>query len=154
MLKTAIRQKLLCCVSNINVVLNPFTIGASPLHTIESSDIRQSKLLKGATLGRLSRERVKNEMYSSIIQQKLKISELPKPTLGDITDMKAVSIKVQKAKNPAVLGLSYAELVAIDTITVELVPQKKGIILKHNEYSIYSQVRWSNIFIRNSGLGQ
>ena len=57
--------------------------------------------------------------------------------------MKAVSVQAQKKNNPAVLGLSYAELVAMDTISVDLVPQKKGIILKHNEYSVNSQVRSS-----------
>lgn len=65
--------------------------------------------------------------------------ELPQPNLGDILDMKAVSVQAQKKNNPAVLGLSYVELVAMDTISVDLVPQKKGIILKHNEYSVNSQ---------------
>jgi hypothetical protein len=67
-------------------------------------------------------------------------TELPKPDLGDITDMKASSIQVQKKKNPAILGLKYEQLVAMDTISVDLVPEKKGILLKHNEYSVHSQV--------------
>ncbi|CAB4019749.1 sorting nexin-8-like [Paramuricea clavata] len=65
--------------------------------------------------------------------------ELPKPDLGDITDVKAASIQVQKKKNPAILGLKYEQLVAMDTISVDLVPEKKGILLKHNEYSIHSE---------------
>ena len=55
--------------------------------------------------------------------------------------MKTVSIQVQKKANPTLLGLAYEELVAMDTVSVDLVPQKKGIILKHNEYSVHSQVR-------------
>lgn len=65
--------------------------------------------------------------------------ELPKPKLGDISDMKTVTVQAQKKKNPSILGLTYEELVATDTISIQLVPQKKGIILKHNEYSIHSQ---------------
>ena len=54
--------------------------------------------------------------------------------------MKATSVLVQKKKNPAILGLKYEQLVAMDTISVDLVPEKKGILLKHNEYSVHSQV--------------
>jgi sorting nexin-8 len=54
--------------------------------------------------------------------------------------VKAASIQVQKKKNPAILGLKYEQLVAMDTISVDLVPEKKGILLKHNEYSIHSEV--------------
>ena len=70
----------------------------------------------------------------------LSTTELPKPDLGDITDMKATSVEVHKKKNPAILGLKYEHLVAMDTISVDLVPEKKGILLKHNEYSVHSQV--------------
>ena len=47
---------------------------------------------------------------------------------------------MQKKKNPSVLGLKYDQLVAMDTISVDLVPEKKGILLKHNEYRVHSQV--------------
>lgn len=67
-------------------------------------------------------------------------AELPKPDLGDLTDLKTTSIQELKKKNPSVLGLTYEELVAMDTITLDLVPEKKGILLKHTEYSVHSQV--------------
>jgi len=38
------------------------------------------------------------------------------------------------------LSLSYLELSEIDSIKVDLVPEKKGVILKHVEYSVTSQV--------------
>ena len=70
------------------------------------------------------------------------LTELPKPDLGDLSDMKATTVQVQKKKNPTILGLKYEQLVAIDTISVDLVPEKKGILLKHNEYSVHSQVHF------------
>ncbi|XP_028406574.1 sorting nexin-8-like [Dendronephthya gigantea] len=65
--------------------------------------------------------------------------ELPRPEIGDITNLKETTIQVQKKKNPSVLGLKYDQLIAMDTISVDLVPEKKGILLKHNEYRVNSQ---------------
>lgn len=76
-------------------------------------------------------------MHTLIITE---FPELPKPDLGEIDDMKASKIEVTRKKNPAILGLKYEQLLALDAISVELVPEKKGILLKHNEYSIHSQV--------------
>lgn len=38
------------------------------------------------------------------------------------------------------LGLNFQELSELDLIKVDLVPEKKGVILKHVEYNVYSQV--------------
>ena len=38
------------------------------------------------------------------------------------------------------LGYTYSELCDLDTVKVELVPEKKGIILKHLEYEVTSRV--------------
>ncbi|XP_064631538.1 sorting nexin-8-like isoform X2 [Lineus longissimus] len=65
--------------------------------------------------------------------------ELPKPLLGDISDLKALSVKVRRDRNPNVLSYRYHELCELDTIKVELVPEKKGLILKHVEYEVTSQ---------------
>ena len=67
-------------------------------------------------------------------------TELPKPSLGDISDLKMLSVKVRREKSPNVLGYKYVELVDLDSVKVELVPEKKGLILKHVEYEITSQV--------------
>jgi sorting nexin-8 len=67
-------------------------------------------------------------------------SELPKPILGDISDLKALSVKIRRDRNPNVLSYRYQELCELDTIKVELVPEKKGLILKHVEYEVTSQV--------------
>ena len=72
-------------------------------------------------------------------------TELPKPSLGDLSDLKALSLKVRREKNPTVLGYTYSEICDLDTIKVELVPEKKGIILKHSEYEVTSRVSARNI---------
>lgn len=41
--------------------------------------------------------------------------------------------------NPSILGLTYLEITHLDTITIELVPEKKGIFLKHSEYIVLSK---------------
>lgn len=68
-------------------------------------------------------------------------TELPKPSLGDLSDLKTLSVRHRRENNPNVLGYNYDELVSLDTVDVELVPEKKGIILKHNEYHVSSRVR-------------
>ncbi|XP_067671895.1 sorting nexin-8-like [Haliotis asinina] len=65
--------------------------------------------------------------------------ELPKPTLGDLSDLKALSVKMRRERNPNVLGFNYNELCNLDIVKVELVPEKKGLILKHVEYEVTSQ---------------
>lgn len=66
---------------------------------------------------------------------------MPKPSLGDLSDLKSLSVHQRRENNPNVLGYNYDELVSLDTVEVELVPEKKGIILKHNEYHVSSKVR-------------
>ena len=66
---------------------------------------------------------------------------MPKPSLGDLSDLKSLSVRQRRENNPNVLGYNYDELVSLDTVDVELVPEKKGILLKHNEYHVSSKVR-------------
>ncbi|XP_068674297.1 sorting nexin-8-like [Montipora foliosa] len=66
-------------------------------------------------------------------------AELPKPSLGDLSDLKTLSVRHRREHNPNVLGYNYDELVTLDKVDVELVPEKKGIILKHNEYHVSSR---------------
>lgn len=42
--------------------------------------------------------------------------------------------------NPLLLSLTLQELLARDAVQVELVPEKKGLFLKHVEYEVSSQV--------------
>ncbi|KAK9681210.1 PX domain [Popillia japonica] len=65
--------------------------------------------------------------------------EYPIPQLGDLSPVKNLKIYHSLQKNPAVLGLSYLDITQLDTINVELAPEKKGIFLKHSEYIVTSQ---------------
>ncbi|XP_060594865.1 sorting nexin-8-like [Ruditapes philippinarum] len=65
--------------------------------------------------------------------------ELPKPTLGDLSDLRSASVRLRREKSPNVLGFTYSELLELDTVKVELLPEKKGLILKHVEYEVTSQ---------------
>ncbi|PVD39364.1 hypothetical protein C0Q70_01994 [Pomacea canaliculata] len=76
--------------------------------------------------------------------------ELPKPNLGDLTEMKSESVKMRRERTPNVLGYSYLDLCSIDTVKVELVPEKKGLILKHVEYEVTSQRFKSTVLRRYS----
>ncbi|GIX72565.1 sorting nexin-8, partial [Caerostris extrusa] len=65
--------------------------------------------------------------------------ELPKPSLGDLTDLRILSIRLRREKNPMRLGLTYHEVCALDAVQISLVPEKKGLFLKHVEYEVTSQ---------------
>ncbi len=75
------------------------------------------------------------------------ILDLPKPNLGDLSELKTMRIKLKREKNPNVLGFSYRELAELDKVEVELEPDKKGLILKHREYTVSSRV---SIIIMNT----
>ena len=81
--------------------------------------------------------------YSAVIHQIFSFLDLPKPSLGDLSDLKTLSARVRREKNPNILGYNYEDLLALDNIEVELLPDKKGLLLKHNEYHVSSRVGFS-----------
>ena len=71
----------------------------------------------------------------------LLILELPIPNIGDINELHRETAKLRTHNNnTTMLGLQFRELNEIDSIKVDLVPEKKGVILKHVEYNVTSQV--------------
>ena len=68
------------------------------------------------------------------------MSELPVPNLGELSDLRTLRHVVRKVRSPNALSYSYADLCDLDTVIVALVPEKKGLILKHVEYEVASQV--------------
>ena len=69
------------------------------------------------------------------------IVELPIPNIGDINELHRETAKLRtQNNNTTMLGLQFHELNEIDSIKVDLVPEKKGVILKHVEYNVSSQV--------------
>ncbi|KAG2456215.1 SNX8 protein, partial [Polypterus senegalus] len=64
--------------------------------------------------------------------------EFPKPHLGELVDLQALKMQ-STSDNPLLLTQTLLELQDIDTIQVELIPEKKGLFLKHFEYEVTSQ---------------
>ncbi len=49
-------------------------------------------------------------------------------------------MQVVRATNPSQLGYSYEDLKTMDSITVTIMPEKKGMVFKHVEYLVESRV--------------
>lgn len=70
------------------------------------------------------------------------MAELPKPQLGEAKDLS--TLRMQPAQEDALMmSHTLDKLLVIDTIQVELIPEKKGLFLKHVEYQVTSQVKAS-----------
>lgn len=68
------------------------------------------------------------------------MAEFPKPQLGDPKGLQ--SLKMQPAQeDPLTVSQTLTKLLGRDTITIESIPEKKGLFLKHVEYQVTSQVR-------------
>ncbi|KAG7316946.1 hypothetical protein KOW79_019244 [Hemibagrus wyckioides] len=66
------------------------------------------------------------------------IREFPKPQLGDPKDLQTLRTPPAQ-ENHLLMSLSLANLLSKDTIKVELIPEKKGLFLKHVEYQVTSE---------------
>ncbi|PWA17713.1 hypothetical protein CCH79_00008229, partial [Gambusia affinis] len=67
---------------------------------------------------------------------KLFIHELPKPQLGEPRELSA--LRMQPAQDDVLtISQTFEQLLTKDTIQVELIPEKKGLFLKHVEYQRY-----------------
>ncbi|XP_077490012.1 sorting nexin-8-like [Amblyomma americanum] len=79
----------------------------------------------------------------------LNLEVLPNPSLASPAELreklglsgrKAMSLDLKSGgSDPRILNTNYEQMVAQDTIRVALVPEKKGIILKHVVYEVSSQ---------------
>ncbi|XP_045476813.1 sorting nexin-8-like [Harmonia axyridis] len=65
--------------------------------------------------------------------------EYPTPSIPDLQSVKNLKCQIHLKSNPSILGLSYTDIIQLDTLTVELVPEKKGLFLKHSEYIVSSR---------------
>ena len=66
--------------------------------------------------------------------------ELPKPQLGELKDLNA--LRMQPAQEDVLtMSQTLDRLLVRDTVQVELIPEKKGLFLKHVEYQVTSQAR-------------
>lgn len=71
--------------------------------------------------------------------------ELPKPLLGDLSELKYRSNRLRWEKNPSDVCFTYQELCAMDNINVNIIPEKKGLFLKHVEYQVTSEMHKSSV---------
>ena len=68
------------------------------------------------------------------------ILELPMPTLGDLSDLRKLTLRFRRQSHPTQLGYTYDELVGLDTLHLRIIPGKKGLIMKHVEFILESHV--------------
>ncbi|KAK2893628.1 sorting nexin-8a isoform X1 [Channa argus] len=77
------------------------------------------------------------------------IQELPKPQLGDPKDL--TTLRMQPAEEDTLtISQTLDNLLARDTVHVELIPEKKGLFLKHVEYQVTSQRYKISVYRRYS----
>ncbi|XP_015215263.1 sorting nexin-8a isoform X2 [Lepisosteus oculatus] len=75
--------------------------------------------------------------------------DFPKPELGDLKELQVLRMQ-SSTENPLVLSLSLTQLLGRDVVQVELIPEKKGLFLKHVEYEVTSQRFHTSVYRRYS----
>ncbi|EGI67917.1 Sorting nexin-8 [Acromyrmex echinatior] len=78
--------------------------------------------------------------------ERILFAELPVPALGDLSEVTLLAQRLHRG-NPAKLNHTYSDICNLDTIEVNLVPEKKGIFLKHVEYQVTSK-RFNSVVYR------
>ncbi len=58
-----------------------------------------------------------------------------------MSEVRTACMKVLRVTRPTELGYNYEELKAMDEVTVNLLPEKKGMVFKHVEYLVESKVQ-------------
>uniref|UniRef100_A0A096LT95 Sorting nexin 8a n=1 Tax=Poecilia formosa TaxID=48698 RepID=A0A096LT95_POEFO len=77
------------------------------------------------------------------------IKELPKPQLGEPRELSA--LRMQPAQDDVLtISQTFEQLLTKDTVHVELIPEKKGLFLKHVEYQVTSQRYKMSVYRRYS----
>jgi len=107
---------------------------------IKNGTINRSNLYKALALVAFAQN---GKSVSDKLLENFSGEELPRPELGDTESMKVLLRKEQSS--PTKLNISYQEMCNFDSIQVSLVPEKKGIFLKHVEYEVSSQRHNSNV---------
>uniref|UniRef100_A0A8C6WYD7 Sorting nexin 8a n=1 Tax=Neogobius melanostomus TaxID=47308 RepID=A0A8C6WYD7_9GOBI len=77
------------------------------------------------------------------------LAELPKPYLGEPRDLS--SLRMQPPQDDVLtVSESLDKLLSRDSVQVELIPEKKGLFLKHVEYQVISQRYKISVYRRYS----
>ncbi|KAJ8951556.1 hypothetical protein NQ318_020430 [Aromia moschata] len=72
--------------------------------------------------------------------------EYPAPEISDLSPVKNLKM-ILNMKDKNSLGFNYATIIQMDSISIHLVPEKKGLFLKYSEYVVTSN-RFSSIVNR------
>jgi sorting nexin-8 len=73
------------------------------------------------------------------------VIELPSPTLAALGELKDISTRFLRVTDPTELGYSYEELKSFDEVKVAILPERKGTLIKHNEYTVESRSFGSSV---------
>lgn len=74
--------------------------------------------------------------------------DLAKPPVNEPREPEQFLMQTPQG-NPLLLSHTLQELLSKDSVQVELIPEKKGLFLKHVEYEVSSKVTWTSF-----GLGE
>nr|XP_057906185.1 sorting nexin-8a isoform X2 [Doryrhamphus excisus] len=77
------------------------------------------------------------------------IQELPKPQLGELSELCALRMQPVE-EDVLTLTRTLDQLLDTDCIQVEIIPEKKGLFLKHVEYQVTSQRHKTSVYRRYS----
>lgn len=76
-------------------------------------------------------------------------TDLPLPKLAPLKEtVKEEKLKPVDTATPTIFAYTYQELQKLDTITVQIVPEKKGMVFKYQEYFIESKVKCNHCTVR------
>ncbi|XP_074137258.1 sorting nexin-8 isoform X1 [Sminthopsis crassicaudata] len=77
----------------------------------------------------------------------LETADLPKPQVAQQKEPDSFRMQMPQG-NPLLLSYTLQELLARDTVQVEIIPEKKGLFLKHVEYEVSSLRFKSSVYRR------
>lgn len=63
----------------------------------------------------------------------------PTPSITDLTSVKHLKVQLMRKAHNASITMIYGEIAQLDTITVDLLPGKKGVFLKYSVYLVTSR---------------
>ncbi|XP_063995496.1 sorting nexin-8-like [Diachasmimorpha longicaudata] len=98
--------------------------------------LSRSGLYKGLALVAFAQQ---GKQPSDKLLENVESQELPVPSLGDLSEVVLLAQRLYRGTNPAKLNLTYTDICKLDSIEVNIVPERKGIFLKHVEYQVTSK---------------
>ncbi|XP_018332344.1 sorting nexin-8 [Agrilus planipennis] len=124
-----------CLLSTFN--LNTATLNVIwDLTTNCDSCVTRTNLYKGLALVAWAQQ---GKSPSEKLFDNFTSAEYPTPLLSDLTSVKELKTQLSLRLNPATFGLTYSEIKQLDSVSVELLPEKKGIFIKYYEYVVSSK---------------